>query len=130
MKSKLPVIARILLGLVFFVFGLIGLLNLIPPPADLPERMQTFNNGMMAAGYFFPLLKITEIVCGLMLLANAFVPLALVVLAPIALNIFMVHAVLAPSGLPIAIIIGLLLTYLSFFTDPYRVVIKSLFRRH
>jgi hypothetical protein len=60
MKAKLPMIARVLLGLMFFVFGLIGLLNLYPPPPDLPERMQTFNNGLMAAQYFFPLLKATE----------------------------------------------------------------------
>lgn len=129
MKAKLPMIARVLLGLMFFVFGLIGLLNLYPPPPDLPERMQTFNNGLMAAQYFFPLLKATETICGLFLLAGMFVPLALVVLAPIVLNIFFVHAFLAPDGLPIAIVIGLLMIYLSFFAQPYSATIKSLFKK-
>ncbi len=129
MKAKMPMIARILLGLMFFVFGLIGLLNLIPPPKDLPERMQAFNTGLMATQYFFPFLKATETVCGLLLLINMFVPLALVILAPIVLNIFFVHAFLAPEGLPLAIVIGLLMVYLSFFAEPYSITIKSLFKK-
>ncbi|MEZ0391957.1 MAG: DoxX family membrane protein [Pseudobdellovibrionaceae bacterium] len=127
-KSKLPLIARILLGLIFFAAGLTGLLNLVPPPPDLPERLQTFNTGLMASGYFFTLLKLTETICGALLLSGFFVPLALVILAPISLNIFLVHAFLAPSGLPLAIVIGLLLIYLSFFAQPYSSVVKQLFR--
>ncbi|MGZ3745329.1 MAG: DoxX family membrane protein [Pseudobdellovibrionaceae bacterium] len=129
MKSKLPLIARILLGLIFFVFGLAGLLNLIPVPPDLPERLVTFNTGLAASGYFMTLLKAMETLCGLLLLTGSFVPLALVVLAPIVINIILVHAFMAPSGLPLAIVIGLLLLYLSFFAQPYSGVIKQLFRR-
>lgn len=129
MKSKLPLIARVLLGFVFFVFGLAGLLNLLPVPTDLPERLVTFNTGLAASGYFFQLLKVTETVCGLFLLSGFFVPLALVVLAPIVLNIFLVHAFLAPSGLPLAIVLGVLMIYLSFFSQPYSATVKQLFRR-
>lgn len=129
MKSKLPVIARILLGFIFFAGGLAGLLNLAPAPPDLPERLQTFNNGLMASGYFMTLLKLTEMVGGAMLLSGFFVPLALVVLAPIVLNIFLVHLFLEPSGLPVAIVMGVLLSYLSFFAPPYAPVIKQLFKR-
>ena len=129
MKSKLPLIARLLLGFVFFAGGIAGLLNLVPTPPDLPERMQTFNTGLAASIYFFPFLKITETVCGALLLAGIFVPLALIVLAPIVLNIFLVHAFLAPSGLPIAIIVGLLLTYLAFFAQPYSSAVKQIFRK-
>lgn len=128
MKAKFPLIARIVLGLIFFVFGLIGLLNLIPPPPDLPEKLKMFNEGMMATGYFFPFLKAVETICGLALLVGMFVPLALVVLAPITLNIFLVHAFLAPSGLPLAIVIGLLQIYLAFFAPPYAPTIRQLFR--
>lgn len=128
MKAKLPLIARILLGLIFFVFGIIGLMNLIPPPPNLPEKLQAFNTGLMATGYFFQFLKLTEIICGLFLLIGIFVPLSLVILAPIALNIFLVHAFLAPEGLPIALVIGLLLIYLAFFAQPYASVVKPLFR--
>ncbi len=129
MKSKMTLSARLLLGFVFFAAGLAGLLNLIPVPPDLPERLVTFNTGLMVTGYFIPLLKATEVVCGLLLLLGMFVPLALVVLAPIVLNIFLVHAFMAPEGLPLAIILGLLLVYLSFFAQPYASVIKSLFSR-
>nr|WP_295900145.1 DoxX family protein [uncultured Bdellovibrio sp.] len=129
MKAKLPMIARILLGLIFFVFGLAGLFNLIPPPPDLPERLVTFNTGLAASGYFFTLLKLTESVCGFLLLAGWFVPLALVVLAPIVLNIFLVHAFMAPSGVPLAVIMGLLMIYLAFFAQPYSLTVKQLFKR-
>lgn len=129
MKAKLPMIARILLGLLFFAAGLAGLLGLAEPPPDLPERLQTFNAGMMATGYFMTLLKATEFVCGLLLLSGFFVPLALVVLAPVVLNIFFVHAFMAPEGLPLAIVAGLLLIYLAFFAKPYSDRIKPLFRK-
>lgn len=129
MKTKLPLIARVLLGFVFFASGLAGLLNLMPVPPDLPAALVTFNTGLAASIYFFPLLKLTETICGLLLLLGMFVPLALVVLAPIVLNIFLVHAFLAPSGLPLAIVIGLLTVYLAFFAQPYSSTVKQLFRR-
>lgn len=128
MKAKIPLVARVLLGLVFLFGSVTFFLNLIPPPADMPERLKTFNEGLMASGYFFNLLKATELVCGLMLVTGFFVPLALVVLAPISLNIFLVHAILAPEGLALAAIIGVLMIYLSFFAEPYAAVIRPLFR--
>jgi len=129
MKAKLPLVARLLLGFVFFAGGLAGLLNLVPAPPDLPEALKTFNTGLAASIYFMPFLKLTETICGLMLLTGFWVPLALVILAPIVLNIVLVHAFLAPSGLPLGIILGLLLTYLAFFSEPYSGPIKQLFRR-
>jgi putative oxidoreductase len=128
MKKKIPLIARLLLGFVFFAAGLAGLLNLAPPPPNLPEKLIAFNTGLMATGYFFPFLKVTETLCGLLLLSGYFVPLALVVLAPVVINITLVHLFLEPSGLPLAIILGLLLTYLAFFSEPYSPAIKQLFR--
>ncbi len=129
MKAKLPLVARLMLGFIFFAGGLVGLLNLVPPPPDLPEKLQAFNSGLMASGYFFPLLKTTETVCGFLLLSGMFVPLALVMLAPVVVNILMVHIFLAPSGLPIAIVVSVLLIYLAFFSAPYSPVIKQLLRR-
>lgn len=129
MKAKLPFIARILLGLVMFLSGLAGLLNLVQPPPDLPEKLVTFMTGLMATTYFMPFLKITETISGLLLLTGFFVPLALVVLAPIVLHIFLVHAFLQPAGLPLAVIIGLLTAYLAFFAEPYASKIKTLFQK-
>lgn len=129
MKSKVTLGIRILFGFVMFASGLVGLLNLVPTPPDLPEKLQAFNTGLMASVYFMPLLKGTETICGLLLLTGMYVPLALVVLAPIILNIFLVHAFLAPSGLVLALILGVFQIYLSFFAEPYASTIKQLFKR-
>lgn len=127
MRSKITLMARLLLGFVMFASGIAGLFNLVPPPPDLPERMVTFMNGMMATGYFMPFLKLTEAVCGALLLSGFFVPLALVVLAPVVINIFLVHAFMAPDGLILPLVIGALMIYLSFFAEPYASKIKLLF---
>jgi uncharacterized membrane protein YphA (DoxX/SURF4 family) len=95
-----PTAARLFLGLVFTVFGLNFFLHFLPvPPA--PPRAAAFAGALFASGYLFPLLKATEVVAGLLLLSNRFVPLALAVLAPIIVNIVGFHLFLEPSGLPI-----------------------------
>ena len=82
--AKVSLIARLLLGFVFVGAG-IAFFFTTPPPQE--GDMALFFNGMMATKYFFYLLKFTEIACGLMLMSGYFVPLALVILAPIILNI-------------------------------------------
>lgn len=94
--SKLTMAARILLGLIFTVFGLNGFLNFLPPP-ELPEAAVPFMTGLASTGYFFPMLKLVEVVAGICLLAGLFVPLALILLAPIVVNIAMFHFLLAPG---------------------------------
>lgn len=125
MKAKIPVIARMLLGFVFLGSG-IAFFFTTPPP--LEGAMADFFKGMTATGYFFYLLKGTEIVCGLLLMLGIFVPLALVVLAPVILNIFLVHLFMAPDGLILATILGGLEIYLAFFSK-YSGPVKQLFKR-
>jgi uncharacterized membrane protein YphA (DoxX/SURF4 family) len=125
----IPVIARVLLGLVFTASGIGGFATRFQFPPDLPAPLLAFASGLAASGYFMPLLKGTETICGLLLLSGFFVPLALVVLAPIIINIFFTHAFLAPSGLPLAIFLGVLEIYLSFFASPYEATIRQLFRK-
>ena len=129
MKAKLPLIARILLGLVFLAAGITGLFQLVPVPPDLPEPLVKFNEGLAASVYFMPFVKSVETLCGLLLLSGFFVPLALVMLAPIVLNIFLVHAFMAPEGLVLATVLGLLLIYLAFFAEPYKHPIRALFKK-
>lgn len=124
MQQKIQLVVRILLG-ALFLFGGIAFFFTTPPP--LTGDMATFFTGLAASKYFFYLLKGTEIVCGLMLVSGFFVPLALVVLAPIVINIFMVHAMLEPSGLVTAALIGAAMIYLSFFSPSYSPAIKKLF---
>ena len=106
-------IARLGLGLVFLVFGLNGFLHFIPAPPPTGDAA-VFVGGLAAAGYFFPLLKGIEVLAGLMLLANFRAPLALLLLAPIVVNIVAFHVELAPAGLPIAIGVLALEVYLAW----------------
>jgi uncharacterized membrane protein YphA (DoxX/SURF4 family) len=107
-----PMIARILMGLLFFVFGLNGFLNFIPAPKTMPEGAMAFAVALTKTGYMFPLIKGTEVVVGALLLSNSFVPLALVLIAPNIVNILLFHAFLEPSGLPIPTVILVLELYL------------------
>lgn len=108
------IIVRTLVGLLFlfasvtFLFGLIT-----PPPMEGP--IKTFNEGLAASGYFFILLKVTELVCAIALLVGRFVPLALVILAPIVINIFMVHLFLDRTGLPVAIFLVFAMGFLAYY---------------
>jgi uncharacterized membrane protein YphA (DoxX/SURF4 family) len=105
MKLKLIIAARVVLGLAFFVFGLNGFLHFIPqPPISGPPA--DFLGAMIATGYLFSLLKATEVVCGALLLAGRFVPLALTMLAPVLVNIVFFHAFLEPAmiGLPLVLV--------------------------
>ncbi len=111
-SSKLPTVARILLGLPFFVFGLNGFLHFIPQP-PMPGPAGAFAGALFASGYMFPLLKGTEVVASLLLLSNRFVPLALALLAPVLVNIVAFHGFLAPSGLALPIILLALELYLA-----------------
>ena len=101
----LSVGSRVLLGLIFFVFGLNGFFNFLPQP-PLPEAGLKFIMALVETGYMMKLVKTIEVIAGLLLLANIFVPLSLLLLAPIVVNIFLFHAILAPAlGLPLFILI-------------------------
>ncbi|MGE0763004.1 MAG: DoxX family membrane protein [Bdellovibrionales bacterium] len=124
--SKVTIAARLLMGLIFVGSG-IAFFFTPPPPLEGP--IADFFKGMAATQYFFYLLKGTEIMCGLMLLSGMFVPLALVVLAPVVLNIFLIHAFLMPDGLPMALGLGIIQIYLAFFSKEYSPTIRLLLRR-
>ena len=123
--KKVTLVTRSILGLIFLGSGIAFFFS-TPPQMEGP--IADFFKGMMATHYFFYLLKGTEALCGLLLLSGFFVPLALVTLAPIVLNIFLVHAFMMPAGLLLAIIVGVLEIYLAFFSAEYGPTIKQLFR--
>jgi uncharacterized membrane protein YphA (DoxX/SURF4 family) len=112
-----PVIVRVLLGLGFTIFGLNGFLNFIPPPKEpMPEKAMAFASAMMNTGYMFKLVAGTQLVAGVLLLLNLFVPLALVLLMPIFVNIIAFHLFLAPapSGFAPGIILLIMELYLAW----------------
>jgi uncharacterized membrane protein YphA (DoxX/SURF4 family) len=120
-----PIITRLLLGALFLFSGINGLFQLSPPP-ELPPAAGAFMGALAATGYFFPLLKVTEIAVGVLLLINRFVPLALVVLAPIVVNIVAFHLVLAPSGIGILVLMVAAGVYLAWVhRDAYRPLLQA-----
>ena len=81
---------------------------------------------LAATGYMFPLIKIVETAAGGMLLSNRFVPLALALLAPGIVNIVLFHAVLAPGGLGIALVLLLLeLATAWTYRDSYTTMLRA-----
>ena len=117
-----PLAARILFGLLFLVFGLNGFLHFIPQP-PLPERAMAFVGGLASTGYMFPLIKGGEVVVGILLLVNRFVPLALALIAPNVVNIVLFHVILEPSGIPMALAILVVELYLAW---SYRAAYRSM----
>jgi len=113
MKLKVVLGARILLGLVFFVFGLNFFFHFIPPP-PMSGPPADFAGAMMATGYLFVLVKVTEVAGGALLLAGRFVPLALALLAPVVVNIVAFHAFLAPSGIAVPLVVLALELFLAW----------------
>jgi putative oxidoreductase len=104
-------ISRLLLGLIFVVFGLNGFLQFIhmPPPTGVAAQ---FFGAIFASHYYVVIFGI-QVIGGLLLLLNRFVPLALVLLAPVIVNIFFFHALMATAGLPLAIVVVILWTILA-----------------
>jgi hypothetical protein len=111
----LPAAARIVMGLMFFVFGLNGFLHFMPPPkAGMPEGAVAFFGALMKTGYMLPMISGTQVLVGALLLANRFVPLALALIAPVIVNIVGFHAFLSPSGAVMAGVVLLLELYLAW----------------
>lgn len=95
------IVVRSLMGLLFLFASITYLFKLITPPPPI-GAMKVFSDGLEASRYLMPTVKVLELVCGLAFLSGRFVPLATVVMAPIIINILLVHAFLGPEGLPIA----------------------------
>jgi putative oxidoreductase len=124
-RSKLPTAARIVLGLVFFVFGLNGFLHFLPmPPMSGPPA--ELMGALAATGYMFPLIKGVEVVGGLLLLLGRYVPLALTLLAPIIVNIVAFHVVLAPGGVGMLVLLVSTELYLAWaYRDAFLPMLRS-----
>ncbi|USX56059.1 DoxX family membrane protein [Lentzea sp. HUAS12] len=102
------IVTRVLIGLLFTATGLNGFLNFMPAPdpSTMAPAGVAFSAALYATGYMLQLASGVQVVAGVLLLAGRFVPLALALLAPVVVNIFLFHVFLEPSGL----VTGLLVT--------------------
>jgi putative oxidoreductase len=105
-------IARLLLGLIFLVFGLNGFLHFIPMPPPKGLAAQQFGGAIFASHYWVVVFGI-QVIGGVLLLVNRFVPLALVLLGPVIVNIFFFHMLMAPEGIPLASVVVVLWVILA-----------------
>ncbi|MDP2276455.1 MAG: DoxX family protein [Archangium sp.] len=104
MKKIVSALPRVLLGFILFASGLAGLLNLIPPPPESMQGAAALYMSGLGGTYLITLVKLTEVTAGVLLLANRFVPLALVIIAPVVINIAAFHLFYAPSGLAVPVL--------------------------
>src|SRR5438477_12090576 len=94
-------ISRILLGLIFVSFGLNGFLHFIPNPQYQGVAGQFI--GAIFTSHLYVVIFLTQIVGGLLLLANRYVPLGLLLLGPVLVNILGFHIFMSPTTIPMAL---------------------------
>jgi putative oxidoreductase len=110
------VIARYLAGLIFLVFGLNGFLHFIPLPP--PEGIAGQFMGALYVSHYLWVIFAFQVIAGVLLLVNRYVPLAVAVLAPVIVNILAFHVLMAPSGLPLALFVAVLWTVIFIDARP------------
>ena len=99
-------VSRFLLGFIFLVFGLNGFLHFIPMPPPSGVAGQ-FLGSMFVTKYLLFVFAI-QLIGGVLLLVNRYVPIALTILAPIIVNILLFHSLMNPSGLGLALFVAIL----------------------
>jgi putative oxidoreductase len=107
MNSMFTKIIRILLGIMLVVFGANKFLHFIPMEAPTGSAGE-FMNSLGATGYIFPVVGVLEVVIGLLLLLKKWVAFALILLAPISINILLFHLFLDIPGISGALLIAIL----------------------
>jgi uncharacterized membrane protein YphA (DoxX/SURF4 family) len=105
------IISRVLLGLIFVTFGLNTFLNFIPmpPPPEGPARQ--FMTALFMSHYVY-VVGALQVVGGLILLSGRWIPLGLTLLGPVIVNIVCFHVLMAPAGLPMALVVSFLALFL------------------
>jgi len=107
MNRTFELVLRWLVGLMLLVFGANKFLHFIPTPPMPEGDLATFFNGIKVSKYLLPLVGIVEIAVGILFLIKKWVPFALVLLAPISINIVLIHLFLDPSNIGMALLVFL-----------------------
>ncbi|MGH1365654.1 MAG: DoxX protein [Calditrichia bacterium] len=118
MQERIPQITRLVLGAILLIFG-INKFAAFLPNFELQGDALAFMTALVGTGYIMPIVAIVEIAVGAMLVSNKYVPLALLLLAPISVNIVGFHAFLDPANIAPGLIVAAANLVLLFAYKPY-----------
>ena len=119
------IIARSLLGLILVVFGSNMFLHFIPlpPPPEGPAR--EFMTALFVSHYLY-VVGAFQVVGGLLLFTGRWTPLGLTLVGPVIVNIICFHVLMAPAGLPMAIVVSLLALFLLWrYREHFAGIVKN-----
>lgn len=123
MSQKIEMVMRILIGALLLNSGLNKIFNYMAMP-EMTDSAMSFMMALGKSGYIFPSIALIEIIGGALLIWGRMIPFALIILAPIVYNIFMVHAILDPNGIAIGVI---MIAALGWFAWNRKDSFKALF---
>lgn len=115
--NRISLVARYLLGFLFTVIGLNGFFHFLPmPPPANPLALQYLT--VVTRSHYMVLIFLVQLISGLLLLANRFVPLALTLLAAVLFNILLYHVTMDPKGIGLGVFTAILwlLTFSAYRT--------------
>lgn len=118
------IIVRVLLGLMFAVFGSNAFLHFIPMP-PMEGQAGAFIGALVSSGYIYAIAVLQVLGGLLLLLGGRFVPLGLTLLGPVIVNIVLYHIFLDTQGLPMAIGISIFALFLLWV---YRFKFPAIFQ--
>ncbi len=120
MNSKVTMVLRIILGLILIIFGANKFAGFMPAP-ELPEAAGNFMSALFVAGYMIQLIGAVEVLVGLLLVFKKWVPFALLLLAPVSVNIIFFHLMLAPAAIGPGALLAILNVVLIYaYWDKYK----------
>jgi putative oxidoreductase len=105
MKKKILLVLGILFGLMFINSGLNKFFNYMPMPAEMPTGLVNLMSAFMQIGWLLPLVAVVEITGGTLFIFAKTRALGAIVILPIMVGILLTHAINAPSGLPLVLIL-------------------------
>ena len=114
MKQKIFNGVSILFGLLLINGGLNKFLNYMPVPEDLPEDLLEDTEAIMEIAWLMPLIGLAEVVGGLLILIPKTRALGALIVFPVMVGVLLTHIFVAPSGLTIAIVIWVILTWIIY----------------
>ena len=112
MKKKILFVLSLLFGLMFINAGLNKFFNYMPVPKDLPAGLMKVMGAFMEISWLMPLIAVAEIAGGILVITNKYRALGAIIIFPVMIGIMLTHIIYAPSGLPMAIVLFAINTWI------------------